>query len=241
MESGRLIINVGGTRFETTLATIASKPDTMVEMLLKHHVSGEELFIDRNPRLFEWVLYWYRTGVLVDHTTVGVPQEVWDLELDFYLVKVDEAECLGEMEPKKRKLAEKDNELLQKAQQVKQKLSAEEEKNKESRRQSFQHMITYVLDQMGTDRSKTFEFVAEKDRRNIFPLNYPGNLRFGNVGFINAWFHELKELGKEIGLDITKVDYNPKKMGYSYLYPPAKLTEFRCKHESIRICVTVEK
>lgn len=92
MKSGfsRLIINVGGTRFETTRATIESKDaqETMLSMLLKHHEKGgEELFIDRTPRFFEWVLHWYRTGILVDHKTVGVPEEVWDAELDFYLIK----------------------------------------------------------------------------------------------------------------------------------------------------------
>lgn len=94
MKSGfsRLIINVGGTRFETTRATIESKDaqETMLSMLLKHHKEGgEELFIDRTPRFFEWVLHWYRTGILVDHKTVGVPEKVWDAELDFYLIKIE--------------------------------------------------------------------------------------------------------------------------------------------------------
>jgi hypothetical protein len=238
---GRLIINVGGTRFETSLSTIESKPDTMIEMLLKHHVPGEELFVDRSPRLFEWVLYWYRTGVLVDHVTVGVPQEVWDLELDFYLVKIDEAECLGEMEPKKRKLVEQENTLLHKAAELKEKLSAEEEKNKQSRRESFQHMIAYILDSMGKDRQKNFEFVAPKDARNRFPQEYPASLRFGNVGFISAWFSEFEELCKDIGLVVTKISYEASKMGYSYACPPASCTEFRCKHESLKISVIVTK
>jgi hypothetical protein len=73
-------------------------------------------------------------------------------------------------------------------------------------------------------------------------LRYPSNLRFGNVGFINAWFHELQELCKDIGLDVMKVNYNAQTTGYRYVYPPpAEFTEFRCKHESIRIKVTVTK
>ncbi len=59
MEIQVLILNVGGTKFVTSQSTINCWQDTFLTMLLKHH-NQQEIFIDRDPKLFRWILYWYR-------------------------------------------------------------------------------------------------------------------------------------------------------------------------------------
>ncbi len=230
---GHLIINVGGTRFETTLSTIESKSETMISMLLKHHVAGQELFIDRNPRMFEWILHWYRTGILVDHTTMSIPSEVWEAELDFYLVKVDEAECLGELEPKKRKLVEK-------AYEVKGKISETEKKKKDDRQMYYQRYISYMLDNMEGVREKYFTFVSPGEK-NQYPASYPNELNVLSLYFLSYWFAEFQQECAELGMTAAKVSYNGDKIGWKYVEMPAKETDFRFKHECLTIRLTINK
>ena len=54
-----IVLNVGGTKFVTSKSTINSWQDTFLTMLLKHQ-NQHEIFIDRDPKLFRWILYWYR-------------------------------------------------------------------------------------------------------------------------------------------------------------------------------------
>jgi hypothetical protein len=229
-EEGRLIINVGGTKFETTLSTIESKSETMISMLLRHHVDGKELFIDRSPRTFEWILHWYRTGILVDHTTVNVPSEVWDAELEFYLVKVD---GLGDLEPKKRKLVEK-------AYEVKEQISETEKKKKDDRQMYYQRYISYMLDNMEGVRDKYFTFVSPGEK-NQYPASYPNELKVLSLYFISYWFAEFQQECSELGMTAAKVAYNGDKIGWKYVEMPAKETDFRFKHEYLTIRLTMNK
>lgn len=80
----RIAINVGGKKYETTRTTLDLFPNSFVGMLSRRHPTAPELFIDRDGKLFRWILYWYQTRILVDHNTAGVPLEVWDAELQFY-------------------------------------------------------------------------------------------------------------------------------------------------------------
>jgi len=227
---GRLVINVGGTKFETTLSTIESKSETMISMLLRHHVDGKELFIDRSPRMFEWILHWYRTGILVDHTTVNVPSEVWDAELEFYLVKVD---GLGDLEPKKRKLVEKAN-------QVKVKILEDEKKKREARQLVYERFITYMLDNMEGCREKDFAFVSSGEK-NQYPVSYPNELRLKTLDFLNYHFNEFQKECTELGMTAGKLYYDDDKTDWNYGYSPANYTEFRFKHESIMIKLIINK
>jgi hypothetical protein len=67
----RVVLNVGGTRFETYLSTLTQFPNTTLgamfsernRPLLRRNKHGE-VFFDRSPALFEPILAFYRTGVL---------------------------------------------------------------------------------------------------------------------------------------------------------------------------------
>ncbi|KAJ3047342.1 hypothetical protein HK097_011608, partial [Rhizophlyctis rosea] len=103
--SSRVIINVGGKKFETTRGTLSKRPNTYLGKLfpISRHLptnnrhdsdtasisstsdippNGEHIFIDRNPDLFSVILELYRTNILV--IPAITPRIVLDRELKFY-------------------------------------------------------------------------------------------------------------------------------------------------------------
>lgn len=60
----KIVINVGGTRHETLLATLNSKPGTRLYQIAMRHSSGKtrEYFFDRHPGVFSTVMDYYRSG-----------------------------------------------------------------------------------------------------------------------------------------------------------------------------------
>ncbi|XP_060073907.1 potassium voltage-gated channel protein Shaw-like [Ylistrum balloti] len=64
----RVILNVGGTVFETTYATLHSKPETRLGKLSEsseeYCQDTKQFFFDRNPDFFNSLLDFYRTGEL---------------------------------------------------------------------------------------------------------------------------------------------------------------------------------
>jgi hypothetical protein len=68
----RVKLNVGGTRFETTLATLQAQPESMLGTMFSGHagihVPTDEdgfVFIDRSGTHFGAILYYLRTGALI--------------------------------------------------------------------------------------------------------------------------------------------------------------------------------
>ena len=81
-----IVLNVGGTRYQTTRTTIHKHPETMLSVLLNNtNKDTKEIFIDHDGELFRWILLWYRTGVLEPCTVAG-----WDATLAFYGIEVEE-------------------------------------------------------------------------------------------------------------------------------------------------------
>jgi hypothetical protein len=84
----KLVFNVGGQRFETLAATLDHlHPQTgaeLLNMLVRQRAPGAEIFIDREPLLFRWILYVYRTNIVPDCSTVGVSETIWNAELCYF-------------------------------------------------------------------------------------------------------------------------------------------------------------
>ena len=63
-----VIINVGGTRFETARSTLGRHPDTRLALLdensLEYGPKKREFYFDRDPGLFVHILNFYRFGDL---------------------------------------------------------------------------------------------------------------------------------------------------------------------------------
>jgi len=65
-----IILNVGGTQFSTTLATLRSENGTFFEKMFRNNSTTTcsadgTFFIDRNPRTFEYILDYIRSGEMV--------------------------------------------------------------------------------------------------------------------------------------------------------------------------------
>lgn len=100
----RLKINVGGRIFETYVSTLRKYPHTLLGTMLhprNAHLLGSskagpdgklsadaELFFDRNPRLFEVILDFYRTSQI--HRPPDVSWEMLQEELSFFQIDLPE-------------------------------------------------------------------------------------------------------------------------------------------------------
>ncbi|CAJ0598855.1 unnamed protein product [Cylicocyclus nassatus] len=61
-----VVLNVGGTKFETSLETLRKNPGPRDRSMLAslNYVEGEEIFIDRDPRYFPSILNYLRDGTV---------------------------------------------------------------------------------------------------------------------------------------------------------------------------------
>ncbi|KAI0207757.1 hypothetical protein LSAT2_007580 [Lamellibrachia satsuma] len=80
----KITLNVGGVAHETLLSTLAKKPGTRLSELAKEHARGDEVtneyYFNRNPRVFNTVIDYYRSGVVGGHRLL---QEWW-VVIDYY-------------------------------------------------------------------------------------------------------------------------------------------------------------
>ena len=67
--SNRIIINVGGVKYETFKSTLRSIPDTRLSWITEaqghnpdYDPATGEFFFDRHPGIFNMILNYYRTG-----------------------------------------------------------------------------------------------------------------------------------------------------------------------------------
>ncbi|XP_071530145.1 LOW QUALITY PROTEIN: potassium voltage-gated channel protein Shaw-like [Panulirus ornatus] len=82
----RIILNVGGIRFETYKATLKKIPATrlsrLTEALANYDPVLNEYFFDRHPGVFAQILNYYRTGKL--HYPTNVCGPLFEEELEFW-------------------------------------------------------------------------------------------------------------------------------------------------------------
>jgi hypothetical protein len=83
-------LNVGGTIFETWASTLAKYPKTLLGAMFSNRneemVDKNEVFFDRDPRVFEIILNYYRTGRII--RTSWVPIELLTEELLFWSMDI---------------------------------------------------------------------------------------------------------------------------------------------------------
>jgi len=82
-----IILNVGGTQFSTTLATLRSGTSPFFEKMFRNESTATcsadgTFFIDRNPATFQYILDYIRTGdMVVESTDIDLrPQLLEDVE-----------------------------------------------------------------------------------------------------------------------------------------------------------------
>lgn len=87
-QSKRVKLNIGGTRFETTITTLSAEPDSMLAAMfsgrfpLSPDADGYH-FIDRDGTQFALVLNWLRTKTLSESLDRGTLESLAQ-EADFY-------------------------------------------------------------------------------------------------------------------------------------------------------------
>lgn len=82
----RVVLNVGGTRFETYKTILKKIPATrlsrLTEALVNYDPDTNEYFFDRHPGVFSQILNYYRTGKL--HYPINVCGPLFEEELEFW-------------------------------------------------------------------------------------------------------------------------------------------------------------
>ncbi|CAG8754663.1 4850_t:CDS:2 [Dentiscutata erythropus] len=85
----RIVLNVGGVKYETYRSTLTAYPNTLLGAMfhernqeLLRPTNGNEYFFDRNSRAFHYILEFYRTGkiLLLDEIT-GPKESTMDVNI----------------------------------------------------------------------------------------------------------------------------------------------------------------
>mmetsp|Transcript_22708 Transcript_22708/g.56117 ORF Transcript_22708/g.56117 Transcript_22708/m.56117 type:complete len:225 (+) Transcript_22708:441-1115(+) len=84
-QESRVTMNVGGTMFTVNADTIMQYPDTMLGSMLSkrwtnEHETDKELFLDRDPVLFRYILGFYRNARLVIPHTITKTEMLGEIE-----------------------------------------------------------------------------------------------------------------------------------------------------------------
>jgi hypothetical protein len=92
--SERVILNVGGRRFETYVSTLTQYPDSLLGAMfsernaeLKKPDANGEYFFDRNPEAFEPILQFYRTGIFSKPQNIS--RQIMAHELEYWQIPID--------------------------------------------------------------------------------------------------------------------------------------------------------
>jgi len=92
----KVILNVGGQRFETNKTTLKKIPATrlsrLTEALANYDRILNEYFFDRHPGVFSQILNYYRTGKL--HYPNNVCGPLFEAELEYAFLNLDTQEYL---------------------------------------------------------------------------------------------------------------------------------------------------
>ncbi|RIA89236.1 BTB/POZ protein [Glomus cerebriforme] len=98
----RIILNVGGIKYETYRSTLTAYPDTLLGTMfqqrnhaLLHPTNNNEYFIDRNGRAFHYILEFYRTGEILwpsyeDNDNETITRKELLKELDYFQIPMKE-------------------------------------------------------------------------------------------------------------------------------------------------------
>ncbi|CAG8715607.1 36512_t:CDS:2 [Gigaspora margarita] len=97
MTDEKIILNIGGIKYETLRSTLVAQPETLLGTMfrdkneyVKNSVNGNEYFFDRNGEAFYYIIEFYRTGKLLWPTETKKSQVTYkqlEEELDYFQIK----------------------------------------------------------------------------------------------------------------------------------------------------------
>jgi len=223
-------INVCGTTYECRKTVIESHEDTLLAMLLKHYDKDkkESLFVQRDPKMFRWILYWYTTGILVEADTVKVHKEVWDEELRYYALFPPTD---MENQESKKRIRDESHELRQKAIEHFGMMG----KAYQERRVTYGHLLSYMMDKKELYNTiwSHFTFIAPEGHQKqfTFPDAYDVNVRI-NPSWLKQNFEEFRQYSADVGFEVVESHYSDIRINHNHRYPPAS-----CMHVTTQHCV----
>lgn len=238
MEEGLVTINVCGKLYQSRRSVIEAQPHSMLAMLLRHPIPPEGLFVQRDPKLFRWILYWYSTGILVDETTAGVPKEVWDHELDYYVLFPSEKE--EKTADARKRIRNESHELANKATEHLVKLEQAIDEARAERRALYANVLKYMMDNQVLKEGvyTGFDFVGTLNGKTdiAFTDGYPENIRKATPSFLKKNGIEFEEYCKEVGFEAVVKNYHGSTIQRTYKYEPARHARHNgVNHERIHI------
>lgn len=239
MDSEGLVeFNVCGTRYQSRRSVIEAQPHSMLAMLLRHPESAQpdgSFFVQRDPLMFRWILYWYSSGILVNEETADVPKEVWDYELDYYALSPPKS--AAEQNAKKR-IRDESHELAAKAAQHLVKLEQKIDADRENRKKMYCQLLDYMMDGQALKEGvyTGFDFIGcEEDQKMfLYPSSYDTRARV-KPSWINNWFDEFAEYCLDVGFVVVKGYYTEMTTSSSYKFSPAKYTTVKTGHSQIHL------
>ncbi|RIB23837.1 BTB/POZ protein [Gigaspora rosea] len=101
MPEERIILNIGGIKYETFRSTLTSQPETLLGIMfrdqnecIKNSVNGNEYCFNRNGELFHYIMEFYRTGKLLfptmplwnEHLGSQITYRHLEEELDYFQI-----------------------------------------------------------------------------------------------------------------------------------------------------------
>ncbi|RIB10921.1 BTB/POZ protein [Gigaspora rosea] len=89
----RVILNVGGIKYETYRSTLAKYPETLLGTMfssrneaLLHTTNGNEYFFDRNGDAFRYIMTFYRDGKISYESNFLVNESELAAEIDYFQI-----------------------------------------------------------------------------------------------------------------------------------------------------------
>ncbi|CAG8777558.1 22064_t:CDS:2, partial [Dentiscutata erythropus] len=98
----KIILNVGGKKYETFQSTLVTQPETLLGTMfqdrnkcMRHPVNGNEYFFDRNSEAFYYIMEFYRTGKLtLPNESEKVTFKQLEEELNYFQIPFNKSTLL---------------------------------------------------------------------------------------------------------------------------------------------------
>ncbi|CAG8584631.1 8788_t:CDS:2 [Racocetra fulgida] len=96
----KIILNVGGKKYETFRSILTAQPKTLLGVMfqdrnncMRHPVNGNEYFFDRNSEIFAYIMEFYQTGKIpwfIFDTTKIIYKQLEE-ELDYFQIPINKS------------------------------------------------------------------------------------------------------------------------------------------------------
>jgi hypothetical protein len=251
--------NVGGVIYKTSVSTIdimsASTNGTdLLGMLVRQNGNNaqSEIFIDRDHKLFRWILYAYRENIVPTHTDVRVSKEIWNKELAFYGIdKIGITEKPAGINQKKesttlplpqsviemeQQIKSISNNYISRMKENHKKQKINIENGYESRRPLYANLLLYL-----TTRSSNAIFVIVGKNGPVIP---EGARTINTIVYNPIWVYKYKSeiqtyadsLGYKIHID--EINDNDNNTSFA-IYPASVCNHIYTKHHKTSIRVSL--